>query len=93
MGRDLGVGVPRQSVDTSAAGARQRGALTLGAKACVHVPDRLAGPCPTGHERIIPRGHGGVAARLQVSQLAQLTDDALQEKYSAGGGGSPTTWS
>ncbi len=27
------------------------------------------------HERIIPRGHGGVDARLQVSEVAQRADD------------------
>ncbi len=32
------------------------------------------------HERVIPRGPGGVAARLQVSQVAQLTDDAPADR-------------
>ena len=98
MGGDLGVGVQRKPVDTGTAGARQRGALTLGAKAGANAPDLLAGPLPTGkalrdrggqgagegglvdHERIIPRGHGGVAARLQVSQVAQRTDDAPADR-------------
>jgi len=35
-------------VDTGTAGAHQRGALTIVAKACTNAPDLLAGPLPKG---------------------------------------------
>ena len=93
MGGDLGVGVQGKALDAGTAGTRQRGRLTLGAKACANAPHPLAkgdallyrGGHGVGEfgsvidQRIIAGGHRRVEARLQVSQPPQRADDSMAD--------------
>src|SRR5712691_13005860 len=68
MRRNLGVGVQGKPVNTGTAGTRQRGALTLGAKACANAPDLLAGPFPKGNTLLDGGGQGARELGLGVKQ-------------------------
>ena len=55
-------------MDTGTAGACQRGALTLVAKACANAPDLLAGPLPKGNALRDGGGQGAGEGGLVVKE-------------------------